>query len=119
VDASGREVFADGAAYDPAADTWRPLAPSTLQARRGNVVVWSGRELLIWGGGGGTGAFLFGTGAGYDPEADAWRDLPPSPGRFIPEAEWSGRELVVWGGIVPGPRPSTVEATDDGVRYRP
>ncbi len=115
----GPEALADGAAYDPAADTWRPLAPSSLQARRGNVAVWSGRELLIWGGGGGTGAFFFGTGAGYDPEIDAWRDLPPAPGRFIPDAEWSGEEMLVWGGIVPGPRPATVEATVDGARYRP
>ncbi len=75
--------------------------------------------MLIWGGGGGTGANFFGTGAGYDPATDTWRSLPGSPGRFIPVAEWSGEEILVWGGIVAGPAPGTVQATNEGLRYRP
>ncbi len=109
----------DGVACDPATDAWQVLAPSPLTARRGHVMEWTGTELLVWGGGGGTGAFLFGTGAGYHPIADTWRDLPPSPGRFIPVAEWTGEAMLVWGGIVLGDRPATVRATADGVGLTP
>ncbi|NRD46827.1 hypothetical protein HRD50_20130 [Corallococcus exiguus] len=54
---SGGGVCSDGAAYDPATDTWAPLrtqgAPS---ARTGHVSVWTGNALFIWGGMGGSGA---------------------------------------------------------------
>jgi hypothetical protein len=40
--------FGDGAAYDPAADRWRRL-PS-MSARFTNGGVWTGQELLVWGG---------------------------------------------------------------------
>lgn len=65
-------VFGDGAAYNPATDAWRPLpvdgAPSP---RHEHVAVWTGTEMLIWGGEG-QGSFdqrtpIFGDGAAYTP----------------------------------------------------
>jgi hypothetical protein len=84
------EALADGAAYDPAADTWRPLAPSSLQARRGNVAVWSGRELLVWGGGGGTGAFFFGTGPATTPRPTLGGTCPRRPVASSPTPSGAG-----------------------------
>ncbi|MGH9226946.1 MAG: hypothetical protein ACRD2W_24900, partial [Acidimicrobiales bacterium] len=55
----------DGAAYDPAADRWRPLATSPLAARSGTADGWTGREVLLWGGDDGTAGFT--DGAAYDP----------------------------------------------------
>ncbi len=38
----------DGAAYDPATNTWRALPPGPLQPRQDHTVVWTGPALL-WG----------------------------------------------------------------------
>jgi hypothetical protein len=45
------EWFSDAAAYDPAADRWERLPPSPLAAA-GSAALWTGREVLIWGGSG-------------------------------------------------------------------
>ena len=45
-----RDEFADGAAYDPATNAWHTLAPSPLVARDRPHAVWTGREVVIWGG---------------------------------------------------------------------
>jgi hypothetical protein len=47
---SSYDVLDDGAGYDPVAEQWRSLPPSPLDARRGHTSVWTGSELLIFGG---------------------------------------------------------------------
>ena len=100
-----------GAAYDPAADRWRVLAPAPVPARIA-VPVWTGREMLVWAGQ--SGRRYFDDGAAYDPTADRWRTLPPSPvaARFT-FAVWSGTQMLVWGGE------SSEQAFDDGAAYDP
>ncbi len=100
-DESSEQAFDDGAAYDPGSDRWRPLPPSPLTGRRGFARVWTGTELVIWGGAPGAGAGLLGTGAAYDPGADRWREIEVGPARLLPVGLWTGREVIVWGGIVP------------------
>jgi N-acetylneuraminic acid mutarotase len=46
------EVVIDGLAYDPRADSWRVLPEFPLEPREFPVVVWTGRELIVWGGAG-------------------------------------------------------------------
>jgi hypothetical protein len=43
--------WADGATYDPGADTWSSLPASPLLRRSGHSAVWTGTDVLIWGGG--------------------------------------------------------------------
>ncbi|MCA1846562.1 MAG: hypothetical protein LC792_25875, partial [Actinobacteria bacterium] len=90
----------DGAAYDPAADRWDVLPPAPLAARMGTTAVWTGREVLFWGGSSGQDTF-FADGAAYDPAAHMWRVLPAAPidARSEHQAAWTGREMIVWGGI--------------------
>ena len=91
-------------------------APS---ARSAHSVVWTGREMLIWGGSFyGPPSTVLNTGGGYDPESDSWRSIStngaPSP-RSAHNAVWTGREMIVWGGWVGfGANPPT-----DGARYDP
>jgi hypothetical protein len=40
----------DGAAYDPARDSWRPLEPVPLLGRGFPMSVWDGRGMIVWGG---------------------------------------------------------------------
>lgn len=115
-DRLGSRTHADGAAYDPAADSWRLLAPSPLSARSGALAVWSGQELIVWGGW--VGDRFLDDGAAFDPAANRWRSLAPSPltGRFgtpsgtvaqVPGV-WTGEEMLIWG------EGAGVEDTDPG-----
>jgi N-acetylneuraminic acid mutarotase len=107
--------MADGAAYDPERNRWRRLADSPLEGRDSAASVWTGRELIVWGGSGRTGPLA--DGAAYDPARDRWRPLAASPlsARSGAAVAWTGSELVVWGGIgaVGGPGEA------DGARYDP
>jgi N-acetylneuraminic acid mutarotase len=90
---------ADGAAYDPAADTWRAIrsAPGPLA---GAAVGWTGKEMLVWGGHDSNG--YTNTGYRYDVAADSWQTLTtvdaPSP-RAGAGAVWTGTGFLVWGGV--------------------
>jgi N-acetylneuraminic acid mutarotase len=78
------------------------------------TAVWTGRELIIWGGYDRGGALA--DGARYDPEADAWAPLPTAnaPGlRSLDTIVWTGKELLIWGGFAGG------RLSADGVRYDP
>lgn len=103
---------ADGAAYDPATGGWRRLAPSPLEGRSGAAVVWTGTEMVVWGGLGAV-AHL-GDGARYDPVAGVWTPLPDAPlsPRSSASAVWTGREVVVVGGQDNGGPRAEVAAFD-------
>ena len=106
-DDTGRGHLADGAAFDPATDTWRPIADSPLSARVYPEAVWTGSEMVVAGGIGPLEA------AAYDPAADTWRLLAPPPMAVSPPfggdstgyvgSVWSGEEFVIWsvgGGVL-------------------
>src|SRR5262249_55513701 len=42
----------DGRIYNPTSDSWRSMSSGILGGRHGAAAVWSGREILIWGGAG-------------------------------------------------------------------
>jgi N-acetylneuraminic acid mutarotase len=44
------EIVIDGLAYNPSTDSWRTLPEFPLREREFPVVVWTGDELIVWGG---------------------------------------------------------------------
>ena len=44
------EIVIDGLAYKPSTDTWRKLPEFPLREREFPVLVWTGEELIVWGG---------------------------------------------------------------------
>jgi hypothetical protein len=63
--------------------------------------VWTGRELLIWGGvEENKGLTMAGDGASYDPVTRVWTRMPASPlsPRNTAFAVWTGTEALFWGG---------------------
>jgi N-acetylneuraminic acid mutarotase len=98
-DESNSGLFGDGALYDPATDTWEPVAPSPLDPAVHVEAGWTGSEVVLAvtePAPGSTGP----TAAAYDPATDTWRvlpDLPLSPRRYSGATVADGR-LVVWGG---------------------
>jgi len=90
-----------------------PLAP--IQPRDGPSTVWTGRELLIWGGSIYPSATPLGDGAAYDPATKRWRKLPSSPlsPRQYHLTIWTGSEMIIWGGG------GNTTSLNDGAAYNP
>ena len=106
---SGGNFVADGAAYDPVADTWSSITlNSGPTARSSHSAVWSGQEMLVFGGEAYSGTLS--DGAAYDPLPGKWRALSGTgnpQARSGATAAWSGMVLLVFGGLASGaPVPS-------------
>ncbi len=96
-------VFADGCAYNPTTNRWRDL-PSSGVPRTEHVAVWTGSQLLVWGGYtklNGVEVTVPSHGMAYDPATNRWSAMPASPlkGRAGPVALWTGTEMLVFGGV--------------------
>lgn len=106
---AGRGSKAPGAIYNVARDRWTPLEPGPLGNRSSHTAVWTGEEMIVWGGvtgsvgGVGRSPELRGDGAAYDPRSDTWRAIAPGPlsPRIYHVAVWTGEEMIVWGGSRP------------------
>jgi N-acetylneuraminic acid mutarotase len=109
---------ADGAAFDPGTGKWRRIQDPVLAGRRSASVVWTGSEMVVWGGVDDQAAKSFDDGAAYDPTSDTWRPLPEAQlaGRCSHAAAWTGRELLIWGGEKCG---DVGHYFADGAAYRP
>jgi hypothetical protein len=102
-----------------AAGHWSVLPPAPIPARENPVVVWTGREIIVWGGQSGPNDNVVNSdGASYTPTTRKWVTLPPAPisGRVYPAAVWTGQELVIWGGYDSN-NPQNVSA--NGAAYDP
>ncbi len=108
-------LFDTGSRYDPETDRWTPMTTvGAPTARYWFATVWTGEQMLIWGGEDASG--LTNTGGRYDPSSDTWVpmsvvDAPAS--RYLHTAVWTGSRMVIWGG-----RDSTSLAITGG-RYDP
>ncbi len=97
---SGHYWYSDGGIYEPLSDTWRWL--SGPGERGYHSAVWTGSEMIIWGGvwGGSDGTNIRVDGYRYDPATGGWATmlaLPFSP-PYRPTAVWTSREMILWGG---------------------
>ena len=73
------------------------------------TTIWTGSEMIVWGGGNGTLSYLD-DGGRYNPAANAWtavpNTLPNTPsGRQEHTAVWTGSEMIIWGGVANGALP--------------
>jgi N-acetylneuraminic acid mutarotase len=97
------DAFSDGAAYNPATNSWRRLRGSPLAGSQHPLGAWTGRELLVFVGSldpdGKPWPARLARAAAYNPKTDSWRRIEPLP-RPRPDgnAVWDGRELLVVGG---------------------
>lgn len=79
------------------------LPPSPLDRRQDHSLVWSGEEVLVWGGHDSNQHEPFPDGAAYSPKTDSWRLLPEND--LEPRTRHStvmvGEQMLVWGGFTP------------------
>ena len=96
-----------GARYNPVTDSWSDTTTdSAPTGRQGIITVWTGTEMIVWGGG-------KDDGAAYNPVSNTWTAIANAPLRLAsPTAQWTGTEMIVWGGTE-----AFVGATARGLRY--
>jgi Galactose oxidase, central domain len=93
-------------------DTWTPTSITNAPAARGvHTAVWTGSEMIVWGGY--DGIVHLNTGGIYKPSVGSWvatstTNAPEA--RDLQTVVWTGSEMVVWGGY---------PATNTGGRYNP
>lgn len=91
-------------------EQWQQIADGPLSARQGEVAVWTGEEMVVFGGDDGEpcppnagcvgieGTRWFTDGAAYDPETDTWRPIADLPFPMaVGQATVVGDEVVVTG----------------------
>ena len=109
-----------GSCYAPSSNTWKTMATNGAPSSRSfNSVVWTGKEMIVWGGN--NASKVFNDGGRYNPARDAWKpvstDGAPSP-RGSHVAVWTGREMIIWGGSAREPGAAS-DYFENGARYNP
>ena len=96
-------------------DTWTPTSTTSAPTARGShTAVWTGSEMIVWGGIDNSNAYL-NTGGRYNPSTDSWTATSTTnapAARAGPTAVWTGNEMIVWGGFNGG-------SLNTGGRYNP
>jgi len=96
--------YGGGAAYDPAAGTWRTLAPAPISARGYHAAVWNGSMMIVLGGSEGPDSTTANDGAAYDPVTDTWTPIatptmaPRADAKTFLEGS-TGTAAIFWGGL--------------------
>ena len=102
----------DGTCFDAWGATGTTNAPD---ARVDHTAVWTGSEMIVWGGYG-TQNFYLNSGGRYNPTTDTWTStnfINAPAERDHHTAVWTGSEMVVWGGE------NTTGYLNSGARYNP
>lgn len=79
-------------------DTWSLIEP---EGRKGHTAIWTGSEMIVWGGRGDEG--LLRSGGRYDPVTDTWASVETSGAPSTRErhtAVWTGARMIIWGGMI-------------------
>ena len=85
-----------GGRYIPGTDSWTATSTTNVPAGRyHHTVVWTGSQMIIWGG---TNGSFLNTGGRYTPSTDSWTATSVAAVRNLHTAVWTGSQMIVWGG---------------------
>ena len=107
--------FNTGGKYNPITNSWTATSITNApSARDFHTAVWTGSEMIAWGGFNGT--VSLNTGGRYTPGTDSWTSTSTTnapTGRYWHTAVWTGSEMIDWGGF------NGTVFLDTGGRYDP
>lgn len=117
--AASKYITNTGERYNPTTDTWTPTSMSNAPPERYlHVAVWTGTEMIIWGGTSKVGATItpLNSGGIYNPSTDSWRSMsttgaPTMRQNSKPAVVWTGTEMIVYG--------QGTTSTFEGAKYNP
>jgi N-acetylneuraminic acid mutarotase len=99
-DGSNRFYLNTGGKYNPGMDSWTATSTTNVPSgRTDHTAVWSGSEMIVWGGN--DGDSYLNTGGRYNPSMDSWTATSTSnvaSGRDSHTAVWTDSEMIIWGG---------------------
>ena len=111
--------YNDGGLYEPTTNSWSKTNPTNAPVfRGGHTAVWTGSEMIIWGGRDFTS--VLNTGGRYNPSTDSWMPVSTTnapSGRWKHTAVWTGSRMIVWGGC--GVDPENCTFLNTGGKYNP
>jgi len=92
------------ARYDPTLDAWLPMSITGAPVSARPTAVWSGREVILWGGATTCRAPFPSPypiiGSRYDPVTDTWTPFDQNCySRSFHTAIWTGSKMIIWGGL--------------------
>lgn len=114
----------EGRIYDPSSDIWTSMAvaPSAVFKRRLHKAVWTGTEMIVWGGCSGSCHYSYEADAAfgaYEPFSDTW-SVWTGPSNISPVSDqgainhslvWTGADMIVLGGYyLPSSNPTQLGA---------
>lgn len=107
----------DGYNYNIASNLWQKIADFPLEERAGHSSIWTGSEMIIWGGVQRTqsGRVFLNNGAKYDSLNNSWQltsTLNSPSHRANHSSIWTGEEMIIWGG-------NNDDTLDTGSIYNP
>ncbi len=85
-----------GGRFNPGKNSWRPVSSMNAPlARFAHSAIWTGSEMLVWGGVGPLGGTE--TGGRYHPATDEWISMAsaPLPGSYNTRAIWTGNAMLI------------------------
>jgi N-acetylneuraminic acid mutarotase len=115
-DVFGPQYLNTGGKYNPSVNSWTETSTTNAPEARGwHVAVWTGSEMVVWGG---FGLSELNTGGKYNPSTNSWSatstiNVPVS--RSDHTAVWTGTEMIIWGGY----SSETGDYLNTGGRYNP
>jgi len=91
-----------GSIYNPVQNSWRPIQSVNAPTNRYlHSSIWTGKEMMIWGGIDEVSGLNLNDGKIYDYKMNVWIDISlvaaPSS-RFAHSAVWTGQSMIIWGG---------------------
>jgi hypothetical protein len=99
-------------------DTWAAVQTSGApSARESFSAVWTGTEMIVWGGYNGTTNLDTNTGGRYNPATNSWTATSTTNAPVLRDshvAVWTGTRMVLWGG-----GDEVFNAKNTGGRYDP
>jgi N-acetylneuraminic acid mutarotase len=90
-----------GGRYNPITDSWAPTTRANVPlARLYHTAVWTGDEMIVWGGRNGN---QLNTGGRYNPTTGTWTAVSTTnapSARETHTAVWTSSEMIIWGGYL-------------------
>ena len=114
-----------GGRYDPSSDSWTATSTTNVPLDRySHTAVWTGTEMIVWGGINDDGPFIivFNDGGKYNPTTNSWtatatNNAPSARTGYT--ATWSGSEMIIWGGNGLGGGNGFSGSLNTGGKYNP
>ena len=95
-----------------------PLPAAPIPAHNGSALVWTGTELIVWGGIADDQPCCSNSqdGAAFDPATGTWRQIAPPPDGVSGVVLWTGTEMLVWSDGTPDTVSAAYDPANDSWR---